>query len=433
MGAVASTAVRLTFPLAGLVDQLFIILSPEERSNILDGLDELARRALFSPVAHSNRLRMVDLNTTELCLETLKLFFRDEIMVRTAVRILSRLTKEAEGAMRLVDLKGEDAIQEVLDRFGNDDDTMAVCQRTLKNMNEQGAIVATRDMRRALRMFMLRDEFKNAEANFTEEDRRRLKESFEERPTLTPPPMFVEEKDPGFMSEEKMISVVRKHMTTFEKNITVQNAALEVVLLMSKLGGDVPMYILNGDLCQGVVGAMLTFPRNRTIMWKGCMCVHIVHDILELQSEYGNAGAIKAISKLFKAFQMDRDLQAQGIWALAALAQIPNNIERMQASTTIMQIMYDVLFQDRPGKLDEDDDEDRARVSADLHIPLALKRHINEEVLAAKGKHRRKKKIEVPEKENPRPPKKRTPFGRAGDDHVAGERGLVDLSKVDVD
>eukprot|EP00968_Pinguiococcus_pyrenoidosus_P022615 scaffold3319_cov258-Pinguiococcus_pyrenoidosus.AAC.10 len=138
MGGVASAAVRMAYPSAALVDHLSIILMPDECDEVVDGLDELSRRALYSPVAAANRRIMVAKGAVELCRKMLELCVRDEVAVRVAMRLLSRLTLSEEGAMQLADRRGEEAIKAVLDRYGDEADMARLCRKTLQNMDTLG-------------------------------------------------------------------------------------------------------------------------------------------------------------------------------------------------------------------------------------------------------------------------------------------------------
>eukprot|EP00968_Pinguiococcus_pyrenoidosus_P022616 scaffold3319_cov258-Pinguiococcus_pyrenoidosus.AAC.11 len=140
-------------------------------------------------------------------------------------------------------------------------------------------------MARAIRKFRLRDEFKNAAENFAQEEPggtaapRRLGRTAAVS-EIKPPLMFVSENDPRFFSDEEMLDQgkplkaarlhanTRKQTVAYKSNCLVQKSAVEVVLLMSKLQGPLPLLIAQGDLCSVIVDAMLQFPKDRAIQWK---------------------------------------------------------------------------------------------------------------------------------------------------------------------
>eukprot|EP00968_Pinguiococcus_pyrenoidosus_P022617 scaffold3319_cov258-Pinguiococcus_pyrenoidosus.AAC.12 len=132
-----------------------------------------------------------------------------------------------------------------------------------------------------------------------------------------------------------------------------------------------------------------------------------------------------------------RSKHEKAIWAISVLSTIPNNVQRIQHELVLVQVLYDLLLKDRKGKQDEDETEERVKVLDNIFVPLNLKRNLDQEVIVAKGAHRRRKKTTVEQRppvggrKNPgaksrRPWKDKTPFGRAGENDKEGTKGLID-------
>jgi len=271
-----------------LVGQMHLKMNIDEKYWMSEACDELAVRVQRWGFASSNRRAIIRGSGLEMFLEIVKLWEKDEIVIRSAFRALLNTLAEPGSIEHLLEMGGRQIIDQAMQLHKEEPQIKGVGTKIMYALLGKGAYVAMKDVKRVSKAIQYTVPLSVADTIHVEEGKRKR---------------FVVEDtdDPNDMElgQKKGVMRVVASMKKFSHDLVVQEGGIEAFMLLARKGLN-PRVIVEAEGIEALVASMTGYPKNYRIQWRGLSTITDLCAHLAVCSELGKRGAVNVVMNAYE-------------------------------------------------------------------------------------------------------------------------------------